>query len=48
MAEKKGYEGKIKNVGAQFVSAVYSQPKVKDNARIHTGKDLRGNAGKKG
>lgn len=48
MAEKKGYAGKIKNTGAQFVQAVHPQQKQQDHARIHTGKDLRANAGKKG
>lgn len=48
MAEHKGYESKIKNTGAQHVEAVHKQPKVKDNATVHTGKDLRANAGSKG
>lgn len=47
MMEKTGYEGKVTNSGAQVVTAVHSQPKTKDAARIHTGKDLRGNAGSK-
>lgn len=46
MAEHKGYEGKIKNVGAQLVEAPNKQAAVKHGATVHTGKDLR--AGKKG
>lgn len=48
MAENKGYAGKIKNVGAQFVQAVHPQQKQKDHANIQTGKDLRNKTGKKG
>ncbi|MGM9562468.1 MAG: hypothetical protein ACI3VQ_00130 [Faecousia sp.] len=47
MAEKKGYEGSIKNTGAQFVRAPHQQPKAKDQTKVVTGKDLRGSAGGK-
>lgn len=46
MAEHKGYDGRIRNTGAQFVDAANKHPKPKDNSTIHTGKDLRANAGK--
>lgn len=45
--EKKGYEGRIKNTGAQIVQAPFQQPKSNPGVKKTTGKDLRSRAGSK-
>ena len=47
MAEKKGYDGKISNAGAQHVAALHPKKGGTDKTKVVTGKDLRGQAGGK-
>lgn len=46
MAEQKGYAGKIKNCGAQKVTAPYAGGAKRGNSVVKTGNDLR--TGKQG
>lgn len=45
--KKGGYEGRIKNTGAQVVKAPFAQPKSNTGIKKTTGKDLRSRAGSK-
>ena len=47
MADKKGYDGKISNAGAQHVTALHPKQGGADKTKVGTGKDLRGQAGGK-
>lgn len=47
MADKKGYDGKISNAGAQHVTALHPKKASADKTKVVTGKDLRGQAGGK-